>query len=149
MAFCCRAGDGPLLVVFGSYLPLSTKKKYQSLTPCDKTFLIRTSYLKSCWCNMQTINPFVVCSSFLFLSSLYCKQYGPRSDCSLGSSLIRGHTICFLDKSSLIRLVWSTATKNKGTYLCAGKMFWSSLRLLDQVSFNKLILHCILLHGPK
>ena len=29
---------------------------------------------------------FVVCSSYLlmFLGSLYCKQYGPRSDCSLG-----------------------------------------------------------------
>ena len=34
---------------------------------------------------------FVICSSCLlmFLSSLYCKQYGPRSDCSL--SLIRVH----------------------------------------------------------
>ena len=31
------------------------------------------------------------------LGSLYCKQYGPRSDCSLGSSLIRVHSICFHD----------------------------------------------------
>ena len=37
----------------------------------------------------------------MYLSSLYCKQYGPRSDCSLRSSLIRVHSVCFHDESSL------------------------------------------------
>ena len=34
----------------------------------------------------------------LFSGSLYCKQYGPRSDCSFGSSLIRVHYFCSHDK---------------------------------------------------
>ena len=33
----------------------------------------------------------------MFLGSLYSKQYGPRSDCSQGSSLIRIHSVCFHD----------------------------------------------------
>ena len=28
--------------------------------------------------------------------SLYCKQYAPRSDCSIWSSLIRVHSVCYL-----------------------------------------------------
>ena len=47
-------------------------------------------------------NPFsfVIRSSCLciFLGSLYCKQYGPRSHCFQWSSLIRVHSICFHDK---------------------------------------------------
>ena len=30
----------------------------------------------------------------IFLGSLFCKQYEPRSDCSLRSSLIMVHTVC-------------------------------------------------------
>ena len=30
----------------------------------------------------------------MFLGSLYCKQYEPRSDGSQGSSLIRVHIVC-------------------------------------------------------
>ena len=45
MAFRWRADDGPFIVVFGSFLPSSTKKqnkkKRQSWTPSDKTFWIR------------------------------------------------------------------------------------------------------------
>ena len=38
--FALQADDGPLIVVFGSPLPSSTKKKNcQSWTPSDKTFL--------------------------------------------------------------------------------------------------------------
>ena len=46
------------------------------------------------------VTTFVVYSSLLlmFLGSLYCKQYGPRSDCSLWSSLISVHIVCFHDK---------------------------------------------------
>ena len=40
MAFRWRGDDGPLIVVFGSSLPLSQKKKEQ-LDPPDKTFWIR------------------------------------------------------------------------------------------------------------
>ena len=43
LAFCWRADDGPLIVVFGSYLPSSTKTKqsiktFSLLDPSDKTF---------------------------------------------------------------------------------------------------------------
>ena len=42
MAFRWRADDGPLLVVFGSFLLSSTiKTKRQSWTPSDKSFWIR------------------------------------------------------------------------------------------------------------
>ena len=41
MAFRWRAGDGPLLVVFGFSLPLKTLSDVQSWTPSDKTFWIR------------------------------------------------------------------------------------------------------------
>ena len=34
----------------------------------------------------------------MFLGSLNCDQCGPRSDCSLGRSVIRVHSVCFLDK---------------------------------------------------
>ena len=60
------------------------------------------------------INPFFTSHDFCHLLShlymlssvdlymlIYCKQYGPRSDCSKGTSLISVHTVCFLDKSSL------------------------------------------------
>ena len=46
-----------------------------------------------------TIN--VVCS----LICLYCKQYGPRSDCFLRSSQIRVHSVCFsVQKKSEVHL---------------------------------------------
>ena len=41
---------------------------------------------------------FVACSYSYFLDSLYCKQYGPRSDCSLRSSLIWVHSVCNNDQ---------------------------------------------------
>ena len=48
MAFCWRADDGPLLVVLGSSIPSSAKKKKikrcQSWTPSDKTFWIRACF---------------------------------------------------------------------------------------------------------
>ena len=34
----------------------------------------------------------------MFLGSIYCKQYGPRSDCSLRSTLIWIHSVCFHNK---------------------------------------------------
>ena len=48
-----------------------------------------------------------VCSSrlLMFLDSLYCKQYGPSSDCSLWSSLIRVHIVWFSEKYSLM-CIW-------------------------------------------
>ena len=46
---------------------------------------------------LPPITTFIVCSISLdmYLGSLYCKQYGPRSDCSLGSSLNRAHSDSF------------------------------------------------------
>ena len=37
----------------------------------------------------------------MYFGGLYCKQLGPRSDCSLRSSLIRVHSVCFHDKIRL------------------------------------------------
>ena len=34
----------------------------------------------------------------MYINSLYCRHYGPRSECSYGSILIRGFSICFHDK---------------------------------------------------
>ena len=36
----------------------------------------------------------------MYFGSQYCEQYGPRSDCSCSSSLIRVHTVCL--RSSMI-----------------------------------------------
>ena len=36
----------------------------------------------------------------MYFGGLYHKQYEPRSDCSLGSSLIRVHCVCLRDKIS-------------------------------------------------
>ena len=46
------------------------------------------------------VTTFVIYSSCLlmFLDSLYCKQYEPRSDCCLGRILIRVHIVCFHEK---------------------------------------------------
>ena len=46
--------------------------------------------------------------SFLLVcfGSVYCKQYGPRSDCSHRSSLIRVHDVCFDDKISYGIKLW-------------------------------------------
>ena len=37
----------------------------------------------------------------MYFGSLYCKSYGPRSDCSLRSSLILVHSVCFHSKCVL------------------------------------------------
>ena len=38
----------------------------------------------------------------MYFSGLYYKLYGPRSDCSLRSSLIRVHSICFHDQKQSV-----------------------------------------------
>ena len=45
---------------------------------------------------------------FSGVHSLYCKQYAPRSDCSLRSSLNRVHSVCFHGKSFL-ECIWMYA----------------------------------------
>ena len=54
----------------------------------------------------------------MFLGSLYCKQYGPRSDCSLGSKLIGVHSVCFFDKiKSEVHLDICSRRKKQTTFL--------------------------------
>ena len=73
----------------------------------DLYFIIQdiSSKLKVVWlrASFTQVKPSLVCSScrLKFLGSLICKQYGPRSDCSLVSSLIRVHIVCLHEKSSL------------------------------------------------
>ena len=62
------------------------------------------SYLKGTRRTMQMWLSFIltifspVIYSLTFLGSIYCKQVGPRSDCSKGSSLIMVHSVCFHEK---------------------------------------------------
>ena len=68
MAFCWRADDGPLIVVFGSYLPSSTKKRSQSRSPSDKTSWIRACnllFLKSCFLFTETNKQWMSLSGLL------------------------------------------------------------------------------------
>ena len=60
---------------------------------CD----ITENLLRVMFTHCSPVTTFVVCSSHLlmFLGCLYCKQYRPRSDCSIGSSIIRVHFVCF------------------------------------------------------
>ena len=48
----------------------------------------------------------------MFLVSLYCKHYGPRSDCSFWSSLVRVHSVCFRDRISLEWIGYIQQKKN-------------------------------------
>ena len=55
--------------------------------------------------NILLLNPYLASQLFssvshlhMFSDKLCCKQYGPRSECSLGSILIRVISVCFHDK---------------------------------------------------
>ena len=50
------------------------------------------------------------CCLFAYFGSLYCIQFGPKSDFSLRISLIRFHSVCFHGKSILN---WSRCNKQK------------------------------------
>ena len=54
----------------------------------------------------------------IYFGSLYCRQYEPRSDTSLRSSLIGAHSVCFHEKW------YSEVHLNKGAQ-------WLSSRVLD------------------
>ena len=54
MAFRWRADDGPLLVVFGSSLPSSTKKPL-SWTPSDKFLDPRLLFLSVPWVSLWSV----------------------------------------------------------------------------------------------
>ena len=51
-------------------------------------------------------------SAYLFFGSLYCKHYGPRSDCSHVSNLIRGCSFASMMNAS-IKCTWIYATDVK------------------------------------
>ena len=72
-------------------------------------------------CNIiHYINPFPVSHDFcrplsrlfIFLGSLYSKQYEPSSDCSPGSSLAKAHIVCFQKKSNQVYLNICSRRKN-------------------------------------
>ena len=66
-------------------------------------FMINKQHFQSRVNSKPTSGPvttFVICSLqvlHMLLASLYCKQYGPRSHCSL-RGLIRVHIVCFHEK---------------------------------------------------
>ena len=64
----------------------------------------------------------------MHFGSLYCKQYGPRSDCSLGTSLIRAHSVCFHQKSSLkLNLIYAVHRINGQTF--SGQKYFGRIRI--------------------
>ena len=66
-----------------------------------------------------------------YFHDLYCKQYGPRSDCSLRSSLIRVHSDCFCDEISLECFVWFDSLRPSQHSVTSGRVFrgWTSTKL--------------------
>ena len=51
---------------------------------------------------LRQLLPYIhLCLLLLYFGSSYSKQYGPRSDCSIWSSLIWAHTGCTQDKINL------------------------------------------------
>ena len=53
----------------------------------------------------------------MYFGSLYCKQSGPRSDCSPRSSLIRVHSVCFNRISLDLIATYATGVIRRGHYL--------------------------------
>ena len=49
--FAGRADDGLFIAVFGSSIPLSTKKAYQNCTPSEK----KPFYIRACWINISHV----------------------------------------------------------------------------------------------
>ena len=74
--------------------------------PCSKFVINCASAGALSKIKKMLLNPFPSSRCFcrllshlvMFLDNMYCKQYGPRSDSSLWSSLIRVHCVCFHDK---------------------------------------------------
>ena len=56
----------------------------------------------------------------LYLDSLYCNQYGPRSDCSQGSSLIRVHNVCF-HENFLCEVLFNICSRRKNLMTFSGQ----------------------------
>ena len=68
-----------------------SKKIFEkTMSNCNNGFL-RTVTMEVCSFYGQSHLLTSALSSAYVLSCLYCKQYGPRSNCSLGSSLIKVH----------------------------------------------------------
>ena len=64
----------------------------------------------------------------MFIGSIYCKQYGPRSDCSQG---IRVHNVCFHYKiRSEVRLNICSRHKKQMTF--SGQIYWQKDNWLIQ-----------------
>ena len=75
----------------------SFKRKYPGIV---FTLNIQTGVLLSIYLNVfPPFTTYIICSSHLlmFLGSIYCKQYGSRSDCSKGSSQFKVYIVCFHD----------------------------------------------------
>ena len=103
------------LYTYTSQLTLCTSKTQSSLDVCSHLLmyfggLICKHYVPRSDCSLKTQGSLDVCSHLLmYFGGLICKHYVPRSDCSLRSSLIRVHSVCFRDKSSLKRICINAA----------------------------------------
>ena len=69
----------------------------------------------------------LLCHLLMCFSRLYCKHYGPRSDCSLRSRLIRAHSVCFLDKNSFQRNLILVEIINRQYF--EDKKYWQNKQL--------------------
>ena len=74
----------------------------------------------------------------------YCKQYGPRSDCSLRSSLIRVHSVCCHDKiQSAVHLNIYSRRKKQMTML-GQKCWWDKAH--SSLSFRLIQVNLVFYH---
>ena len=115
-------------VAFGSGAgTLNLKSSYLGLH-CYQSTCVQISCLNGLICP-QLLCCCLLSHLLMFLGSLYCKQYGPRSDCSPageqsdhgsycpGSSLIWVHIVCFMIKTSLKDLgIYGADIKSRGHF---------------------------------
>ena len=75
---------------------------------------------------------------YIQFGSLYCKHYDPRSDCSIRSSLIRVHSVCFhAQKWSEMHL--NICNRPKSRQLLQDKTFFILISYIFSFLFNVFI----------
>ena len=95
---------------------------------CSRIKIYNQQLLKSLNCQSQQLSSAL--SSTCNFKSHFCKQCGPRSDCSLRSSLIRVHTLCLYAKNRFEKFARIFSRRQKQTtFSDAG--FLGALRVKD------------------
>ena len=94
----CRMYDWRANALFHLTLPICLKG-LDILCRFPQFFTKGTTFVTSCLLSCTQLSSAL--SSAYDFKSHFCKQCGPRSDCSSRSSLIRVHTVCLYAKTGL------------------------------------------------